>query len=40
MDWEELNHNFKAIFSFEDVSPLVETTLQVIKDNISPSDLG
>jgi hypothetical protein len=37
-DWEELTHNFKVTFSFEDDAPSVDTTLQVIKDNIFASE--
>jgi hypothetical protein len=37
-DWEELTHNFKVTFSFEDEAPSVDTTLQVIKDKIFASE--
>jgi hypothetical protein len=33
-DWEELTQNFKVTFSFEDDAPLIDSTLQVIKNNI------
>jgi hypothetical protein len=33
-DWEEITHNFKVTFSFEYEAPLVDTTLQDIKDTI------
>jgi hypothetical protein len=33
-DWEELTRNFKVTFSFEDDAPLIDSTLQVIKNNI------
>jgi hypothetical protein len=36
--WEELTHNFKVTFSFEDDAPSVDTALQVIKDNIFASE--
>jgi hypothetical protein len=40
-DWEELTHNFKVTFSFEDDAPLIDSTLQVIKNNIfSAEDFG
>jgi hypothetical protein len=32
-DWEELMHNFKVTFSFENDAPLVDSALQVIKNN-------
>jgi hypothetical protein len=33
-DWEELTQNFKVTFSFEDDSPLVDASLQIIRSNI------
>jgi hypothetical protein len=33
-----LIHNFKVTFSFEDEAPSVDTTLQVIKENIFTSE--
>jgi hypothetical protein len=39
-NWEEFTHNFKVTFSFEDDAPLIDSTLQVIKNNIfSEKDL-
>jgi hypothetical protein len=37
-DWEELTQNFKVTFSFEDDAPLIDSTLQVIKNNIFSSE--
>jgi hypothetical protein len=37
-DWEELTQNFKVTFSFEDDAPLIDSTLQVIKNNIFASE--
>jgi hypothetical protein len=33
-DWEELTRNFKVMFSFENNNPLIDSALQVIKNNI------
>jgi len=33
-DWEELKRNFKVTFSFENNNLLIDSTLQVIKNNI------
>jgi hypothetical protein len=37
-DWEDLTHNFKVTFNFEDDAPSVDTTLQIIKNNIFTSE--
>jgi hypothetical protein len=38
-DWEDLTHNFKVTFKFEDDTPSVDTTLQIIKTKIfTPED--
>jgi hypothetical protein len=31
-DWEELTRNFKVTFSFENNNPLIDSTLQVLKE--------
>jgi hypothetical protein len=33
-DWEELTRNFKVTFSFENNNLLIDSALQVIKNNI------
>jgi hypothetical protein len=37
-DWEELTKNFKVTFSFENNNPLIDSALQVIKNNIFASE--
>jgi hypothetical protein len=37
-DREELTHNLKVTFNFEDEAPSVDTTLQVIKNKIFASE--
>ena len=36
-DWEELKRNFNITFSFENNNPLIDSALQVIKNNIFSS---
>lgn len=36
-DWEDLTHNFKVTFNFEDDAPLIDTALQIIKNKIFTS---
>jgi hypothetical protein len=36
-DWEESTRNFKVRFSFENNNPLIDSILQVIKNNIFAS---
>jgi hypothetical protein len=33
-DWEELTKNFKVTLKFENYDPLIDSSFQVIKDNI------
>jgi hypothetical protein len=37
-DWEDLTCNFKVTFNFEDDAPLIDTTLQIIKNKIFTSE--
>jgi len=32
--WEDLTCNFKVAFNFEDYAPLIDTTMQIIKNKI------